>query len=82
MDAHALDDEFILYDSRADRAYVLNASATLLWESCEGSPTIDEAIRELAVAYDRDEADVAEDVVKFVRMARGAGLLLPPVSCE
>ena len=74
---HELDEELVLYDSCANRAYVFNASATLLWRFCGNSPTIDEAVRELAGTYNRDVAEVTRDVVEFVKAARAAGLLLP-----
>ncbi len=51
---HALDDELVLYDSCANHAYVLNASAALLWQLCDNSVTVDQAIRELADAYNCD----------------------------
>lgn len=77
VNAHALDDELVLYDSGANRAYVLNASAASLWQLCNGSSTVDQAIHELADTYNRDLDEVTRDVVEFVRAAREAGLLLP-----
>jgi hypothetical protein len=71
-----LDDELIVYDQRRGRAYVLNPTAALVWELCDGSGDADSVAHTLAQGYGRPYEETVGDVQQFVRQMDEAGLLL------
>ena len=71
-----LDGELIVYDERRSRAYVLNPTAALVWELCDGSGDAGSVARTLAQGYGRPYEETVADVQRFVREMDEAGLLL------
>jgi hypothetical protein len=67
--------EAILYDQRHGRAHVLNASATRIWELCDGHATLDDIVSTVAAAYSMPPAAVHDDVVSIVSTFRALGVL-------
>ena len=74
--AEDLDDEMIVYSKRRGRAYVLNPTAALVWELCDGSGNADSVARTLAQGYGRPYEQTVADVQRFVREMDEAGLLV------
>ena len=54
--------EAILHDRRNGRAHVINESAALIWELCDGQSTLDHIVSAFAAAYALPAADVQADV--------------------
>jgi hypothetical protein len=55
-------DEAILHDRRNGRAHVINVSAALIWELCDGRNTFDQIVTAFAGSYQLAAPDVREDV--------------------
>jgi hypothetical protein len=53
-----LPDELLIYDLESHRAYCLNRTAALIWQSCDGRRTVDEMaqVLEKKIAYPVDES--------------------------
>jgi hypothetical protein len=68
--------EWVLFDSRADRAHVLNLTAAVVWTYCDGSLSsdaiADALARELA---DTEAAAIREDIERVLRRFADEGLL-------
>lgn len=71
-----LDGDLVVYDERRGRAYVLNPTAALVWELCDGSSDAESVARTLAQGYRRPYEETVADVRQFVREMGEAGLLL------
>jgi hypothetical protein len=54
--------EAILHDRRNGRAHVINESAALIWELCDGQNSLDQIVSAFAAAYALPAADVHADV--------------------
>jgi PqqD family protein of HPr-rel-A system len=70
-----LDGQAVLYHEELGAVYVLNPTATVVWECLDGSATIDALCAELAEAFSVDVATVREDVLNVVRQFAEQGLL-------
>jgi PqqD family protein of HPr-rel-A system len=71
----ALEDELVLYDPRSGRAYVLNPTASALWERCDGSRSVETLAQELAAAFEVAYDDALADVRAFLTQLSRGGLL-------
>jgi PqqD family protein of HPr-rel-A system len=70
-----LDDELVLYDPRNGRAYVLNSTAALIWQLCDGSLSRQALADEIKQEFGLEDADVLTDVEAYLSQLEGAGLL-------
>lgn len=70
-------DEIVLIRDDAQATHVLNKTAAIIWEMCDGQLDVDEIATRLsdrfAVAFDEVRADTRELIDKLVR----AGVLYP-----
>jgi PqqD family protein of HPr-rel-A system len=57
-----VDGEAVVYDPVAGEVHHLNATATVVWQCCDGRGTVDGLIDDLARTYDAPRAQVASDV--------------------
>jgi PqqD family protein of HPr-rel-A system len=72
-----LDSELVLYDPENGRAYVLNRTAALLWELCDGSLTATGLAEELRRLYGLDDhCNLTADVTTCLGQLERAGLLV------
>ncbi|MCP4548627.1 MAG: PqqD family protein, partial [bacterium] len=72
--------ETILYDTDREAIHVLNATAGVVWELCDGSHSVEEIAGRLAEAFEAtDDAglDVESDVVDVLATLAKRGLLGP-----
>lgn len=71
-----LDDNVALYDDVGQLLIMLNSSAAVIWECCDGATTLDDMVRELAAAHPDDAAEIGEDVRQTVRKLVELGLVV------
>ena len=72
-----LDDNLALYDDVGQLLIMLNSSAALIWECCDGATTVDDMVRQLTAAHSADAAEIAEDVRRTVAKLAELGLVVP-----
>ena len=70
----------VLYDTVAEAVHVLNASAGLAWEACDGSTDLDDVAAAIAAEADIDPYAVASDLAVGVERLAVAGLVGRPVA--
>lgn len=71
-----LDDNVALYDDAGQLLIMLNSSAAVIWEYCDGTTTVDDMVRELTEAHPDDAAVIGEDVRQTVRKLLELGLVV------
>ena len=49
---HDMDDEVLVYDPVIDRTHRLNLSATLIWELCDGTRSLEDIARALTEQFE------------------------------
>ena len=57
-----VDGEAVVYDPVAGEVHHLNATATVVWQCCDGAGTVDALVADLARTYQAPRAQVANDV--------------------
>ena len=62
-----LPDETLVYDERTDKAHCLNSTAALIWRMADGSHSVDEIARALAVP---DAKDIVWTTLNDLRKAK------------
>ena len=68
--------EAILYDLETGCLHVLNSTAMLIWEACDGAHTLDDLVAVIKEQYARtDNRDVARDVRATFDTFAAQGLL-------
>jgi PqqD family protein of HPr-rel-A system len=72
-----LDGEAVVLDPRSGDLHHLNATAFLLFESCDGATTISEIVHALSEASGTAPETIESDVRRALRGLRRAGLLEP-----
>jgi hypothetical protein len=77
-----LDDNIALYDEAGQLLILLNVSAAVVWDLCDGSTTVDEMVRQLAAAHPDDARVIGEDVRQTVRKLADLGLVTDAASRE
>ena len=71
-----LDDNVALYDDVGQLLIMLNSSAAVIWECCDGATTVDDMVRELTAAHPDDAAAIGEDVRQTVGKMVELGLVV------
>lgn len=69
------DGSAVLYDPRTEMTYAVTASATLVWEACDGEHTTTAIAGRLVELYEAPPEVIARDVDAFLRYLTEAGLL-------
>jgi len=76
---HVDDGETVLYDPLTESLHILNATARLIWESCDGEHTPADVTRTIRARYaTADGTDVLHDVEKTLQRLTKRGLLQAP----
>lgn len=66
----------MVYDSVSTQVHHLNASASLVWESCqEGGGSLDKIAREMCARFEVGETDAEADVAAILAQFAQAALL-------
>lgn len=71
-----VDEDLLLYDTFSDEVILLNGSAALVFELCDGTRTADEIAEEVARPFGRDAGRVARDVRSVLAEFAASGLLV------
>lgn len=71
-----VDDGTSLYHADMDNALVLNATASDIWQLCDGTHTLDDIVGLLAGAYGVPGEQIRPEVESSVRVLRDEGFLL------
>ncbi len=71
-----LEDEWVVYDSRAEQLHVLNHSAAVVWLYCNGTATVGEIVDAVRKTYAPDvpREQVAAEVATALRELADRGL--------
>lgn len=72
-----LDAQLVVYQPGERMLTVLNPSAALVWERCDGTRTVAELVDEIASEVGVGAGDIEADVVAFLQEARSRGLVRP-----
>ena len=68
--------ETVLYDQETRAIHVLNPTAILVWDLCDGKHGLEEIERTLRAEFRAEEkAGVRDDVVRIIERFRAEGLL-------
>jgi len=74
LETHFLDDQFVVYETRADKVHYLNSSAALVFELCDGNHRVSEIIDLVRDAYALSGPPV-EDVMTCLTTLKSAGIV-------
>jgi hypothetical protein len=70
-----LDGEGLLYDESGSSWHLLNPTAMVIWQFCDGTGTVEELANDLAEAYQTDPVTVLTGTIDTVRQLGQLGLL-------
>jgi hypothetical protein len=70
-----IDGEAIVLDEDQNRLHLLNASATIVWNCCDGSGTLTEIAHDLAEAVGAPREQLVAELVTLARTLGAEGLL-------
>ena len=68
-----VDEDHVVYDPVNDRTLLLNLTAAVIVELCDGSRTVDDIVAEVAAAFDQNADAIRADVGKTLQMLRRDG---------
>ena len=74
LDAYEVDDGLVVYQTTADRVHYLNASATVVFELCNGTHTDDEIVELVRAAWGLAEPP-REEVLACLAELRAEGVV-------
>jgi hypothetical protein len=69
------DDELVVYDPSVPALHLLNATATMVWQECDGERTVEAIATVLASASSTDREVVLSDVIGLVADLASSSLL-------
>ena len=75
---YEMDEELALHEPWREVVHILNYSARVVWQLCDGSRNADEIANELAAIYGLQPVVVEEDVRDILAEFCEAGLLRKP----
>lgn len=75
MSARVIAGETVVLDRDGGRVHQLNATASYVWERCDGRASLTEIAHGLAEMYDVEPGQAAADVATLVGQFRALGLL-------
>jgi len=67
--------ELILYDPECDRAFLLNRSAAVVWDLCDGVTSVEQIAREISASFGIPPERALEDAQTTVVNLEREGLL-------
>lgn len=77
--AKDLDGETLLYDDTEEAIHVLNPTAKLVWELCDGEHTVEDIERKIRESFSvAEDYDVMRDIQRTMETFIAKGLLLNP----
>jgi hypothetical protein len=71
-----VEQELMLHDPAVQKVYVLNPTAAIVWDLCDGAHTIDQMVAAVSTQFDNTtQANISEDVHKTLDWFSEYGLL-------
>ena len=71
-----IDGEAVIYDARGEAIHHLNATATVVWQCCDGAGTLEELVDDLAASYHAPRPEIDTDVRALLTDLAARGLLV------
>ncbi|GAC1323745.1 MAG: hypothetical protein NVSMB2_21570 [Chloroflexota bacterium] len=62
----AIDDHLLLFDARTERGYILNTTASAIWQMCDGAKTRADIHDEFAASVGLPSRDIRADVDQLI----------------
>ena len=75
LNTRVIDDEVVILDRANGNIHRLNATASAIWNLCDGRNTAEEISRQVAAAFQVTPADVLPDVLRTVEDFQRLNLL-------
>jgi hypothetical protein len=72
-----IDGETVVYDPDRSALHVLNVTATVVWEHCDGTGTVSALVDGLADVYGAEPAEIERDVRAYLDELAALELLEP-----
>ncbi len=72
---HDMDDEVLVYDPVVDRTHRLNASATRIWELCDGTRSLEDIARVLTEQFEVEFETALQDARAVLEQLKEEQLL-------
>ena len=72
---HGMDDEVLVYDPVVDRTHRLNVSATLIWELCDGTRSLEDIARALTEQFEVEFDTALQDARTVLEQLKEEQLL-------
>ena len=72
---HDMDDEVLVYDPVVDRTHRLNSSATLIWELCDGTRSLEDIARALTEQFEVEFETALQDARAVLEQLKEEQLL-------
>jgi hypothetical protein len=77
VEASPLKDEMLLFDGKANKFFVMNASAAFLWEQLSEPASVEALAEKMRASFHGvDDSQALSDVQQTVRMMLDLGLLI------
>jgi len=70
-----VDDGLVLIDTVTDEVHLLNGTAALIWEFCDGSHSIEDIAGEIQDVFEKDLPGISRDIHDLVASLKMKGLL-------
>lgn len=75
--ARSLDGEMMVMSSRDSTLFTLNRTATIIWESADGSTSLDEIVEQhICPEFEVEPGEALQDAEALARELAGHGILL------
>lgn len=71
-----MEGEHLLYRIGADKAYHLNETASLIWQLCDGTRTVDQVVALLSAEYPESAQNLQGDIVATIAQLQHEGALI------
>ncbi len=72
---HDMDDEVLVYDPVVDRTHRLNSSASLIWELCDGTRSLEDIARVLTEQFEVEFETALQDARAVLEQLKEEQLL-------
>ena len=72
---HDMDEEVLVYDPVIDRTHRLNVSATLIWELCDGTRSLEDIARALTEQFEVEFETALQDARTVLEQLKEEQLL-------
>jgi len=75
LNCRMVDGETVILDLKEGHLHQLNATASFIWDCCDGNLTMDEIVDRLAGAYEIDATTASKDLEEVISKLQSSSLL-------